>query len=374
MATKKQTPKFIEKKTIVIMDQTSDEESPDEQTETPPAKVQSSGKPPMSTFSKGLLLILISSLIISFQNIITRVILSKQTIFEIWPTGGFIKPSMGNSILILIIRMVIVLPIMAFLVAPRIHNNTWGDIKDLFKGGNKVRLYATIGSGVFLFLSFFFIYLALGTIPTGVTTTIFFIYPTITIILAWLIFKDKPSLSLVFAMITIYIGGFLTIPEANFTTKGDANIVIGAGAAALSGIAFACYVTMIKLARMHPAPFSITTFTVVLILGIASIGFFKFEVNPESWDDLAIGCLALSATTLVGYLLNNYGVPIIGPALASVISASGPAVTALMALTIIHETMNMYQMLGVFLVTLWVLGISVENMKKQSSLKPPPAE
>ncbi|MDX1957675.1 MAG: DMT family transporter [Leptospiraceae bacterium] len=368
MSEKKKLPKFLEKKTIIIEDG-DDSKSPVPPTATM-AKIE---KPPMSTFTKGLILILISSLVISFQNIVTKVILTKQTILGIWETGAYIKPGMGNSILILIIRMLIVLPIMALIVAPRIHNNTWNDIKSLRLPENKTRLYASLASGFFLFLSFFSIYLALGSrIPTGVATTLFFIYPTVTILIAWLAFKEKPSLSLIFAMITIYIGGFLCIPQESFATKGEANILFGASFAALSGAAFACYVTMIKLAKMHPAPFSITTFTIVLILSSISLFFFKIEVPEGRWDELFVACLILSMTTLVGYLLNNYGVPIIGPALASVISASGPAVTAVMALSLINETMNLYQIVGVFLVTLWVLGISVENMKKQQVSQPKP--
>ena len=70
-----------------------------------------------------------------------------------------------------------------------------------------------------------YMYIALGSIPTGIATTIFFIYPTITILLMWAFFRDKPSLPLVFAMVTIYIGGFMTIPAAAFTPKGEGNFV-----------------------------------------------------------------------------------------------------------------------------------------------------
>ncbi len=366
---KKNIPPLLTTTKIQIEDTDDSIEALDEaMTESKESSVSSGpAKPPMSIFTKGLILILISSLVISFQNIITRVILSKKMVLGFWEIGGFVKPSMANSILILILRMAIVVPIMAFLVAPRIYNNTWSDIKGLFKAENKNKRFIVTGSGVLLFMSFFCMYLALGTVPTGVATTIFFIYPTITILLAWAIFKDKPNLSLVFAMISIYIGGFLAIPESAFSAKGESNMLIGAIAAALSGITFAGYVTTIKLAKMHPAPFSITVFTIILALGCVTWPLFPdfLNVDISNWDELLIGCVLLAATTLIGYLLNNYGVPIIGPSLASVISASGPAVTAIMALAMIDEKLNKYQVLGVFLVTLWVLGISLENMRKQ---------
>jgi drug/metabolite transporter (DMT)-like permease len=115
---------------------------------------------------------------------------------------------------------------------------------------------------------------------------------------------------------------------------------------------------------------SFLKFSIILLLGGAILPFMDHQVDPLHNMDLLYGTLILATTTLVGYLLQNFGVPLVGPSLASVIGASGPAVTALMALVLIDETLNLQQALGVFLVTLWVLGISVENMKK--TVAPPP--
>ena len=100
------------------------------------------------------------------------------------------------------------------------------------------------------------------------------------------------------------------------------------------------------------------------VLGLAILLQVGFEIDPSHTMDLVYGTLILATTTLIGYLLQNFGVPLVGPSLASVIGASGPAVTALMAFFLIGEKLDLQQGLGVFLVTLWVLGISVENMKK----------
>ena len=120
---------------------------------------------------------------------------------------------------------------------------------------------------------------------------------------------------------------------------------------------------------MHPAPFTIINFATILLFGLLILPLFDFHVKPGNWTPLLIGTCVLGVTTLVGYLLNNSGVPLIGPSLTSVIGSSGPAITTFMAYFLIAETLNMYQGIGVLLVTLWVLGISVENMRKQ---KQPP--
>ncbi|XWK89178.1 MAG: EamA family transporter [Phormidium sp.] len=324
--------------------------------------------PQATNFKLGVVLVLISSLMFSLQNIVVRVLLREQNIFGLFKVGGFITPSPGNSLLILLLRMILVAPLMAFVVAPLFYNNTWRDIKHLGQKSQFGRLLSVIGSGFFLFLSQFFIYIALGNIPTGVATTIFFVYPTITILLSWFIFRDKPTFLLVLATISIYIGGFLTIPS--FTSGARGNVNLGVTTAVCSGVAFAVYVVLIKVSRMHPIPFSVVNFTTILFLSAIVLPFFGYQVKPTMWTSLLIGTLVLATTTLCGYLLNNFGVPLIGPPLASVVSASGPALTTILAFFIIQENLQLYQVLGVVLVTVWVIGISAQNLKP----KDPPTQ
>ena len=323
-----------------------------------------------SAFTTGVILILISSLMFSFQNVVVRVILKEQPILGLFKLGGFITPSPGNSLLILAMRMLFVVPLMAFIVAPWRYPHTWRDIKQLGNPEQRGRLFSVVGSGFFLFLSQFFIYIALGNIPTGVATTIFFIYPTVTILLAWAIFKEKPTFLLVLATISIYIGGYLTIPQTGFVSRVSGNLGLGVATAAISGIAFAIYVVLIKVSKWHPIPFSVVNFSTIFVLSVAVMPFVPFKVIPANWPALWIGALVLTVTTLIGYLLNNIGVPMIGPALASVIGASGPALTGVIALVVIQEKLNVLQILGVVLVTVWVLGISVENTKKAPPTQP----
>ncbi|MFB2892121.1 EamA family transporter [Aerosakkonemataceae cyanobacterium BLCC-F50] len=327
--------------------------------------------PQATNFKLGVVLVLISSLMFSLQNIVVRVLLREQNIFGLFKVGGFITPSPGNSLFILLLRMILVAPIMAFVVAPLFYNNTWRDIKHLGQKSQFGRLLSVIVSGFFLFLSQFFIYIALGNIPTGVATTIFFVYPTITILLSWLIFRDKPTFLLVLATISIYIGGFLTIPS--FTAGAKGNVGLGVTTAICSGLAFAVYIVLIKVSRMHPIPFSVVNFTTILFLSASVLPFFGYQVKPTMWTSLLIGTLVLATTTLSGYLFTNMGVPLIGPALASVVSASGPALTTILAFLIIQENLQLYQILGVILVTVWVIGISAQNLKPKNPPTQPAA-
>lgn len=323
-------------------------------------------------FVTGIVLILLSSLIISIQNIVTRVILSVQPVLFLGEMGGIIGPSAGNSLLILAMRMIFVVPGM-LIVGSLLYPNTWRDIRQLGNPEKRGSVWIVILSGVSLFLSQFFIYFALGNVATGVAISIFFVFPTVTILLAWLIFGSRPSFILGLATITIYIGCFLTVPAAAFQSRAGSNIWLGAGTALLSGVTFAGYVILTQLSaknlKLHPAPYSVINFSVILVLATVAMFFFPSNVPEQNWLALWVGALILAATTLTGYALNNFGIPMIGAAFASVISASGPALTSLLAVGIISESLTLNQWLGVGLVTLWVIGISVDNMSRQ---KPAP--
>ncbi|MCT7969667.1 EamA family transporter [Laspinema sp. D1] len=353
----------------------------------PPATPVPSPPVESNVFLTGLILALLSSITISFQNIITRVILSAQDLFGLWE-GQILAPGAGNSLLILGMRMLFVVPLMGFILAPLLYPNTWRDIKQLGNPEKRGSLWIVIGSGLFLFMSQFFIYIALGNIPTGVAITLFFIFPPVTAVLAWLMFGARPSFIFVLATVTIYLGCFLTVSGRLTGGAPDGNLGLGIGTAIASGLTFAGYVILTQLSarklKLHPAPFSVINFSVILILAIPFVilgstqgNFFTWNVLPENWTQLWIGSIALATTTLIGYALNNFAIPMIGAPLASVVAATGPGLTSLMALLFIGEGLGLNEWLGVLIVTLWVLGISVDNMtkqKKQAPVAPAPAK
>ncbi len=346
----------------------------------PPATPVPSPSAESNVFLTGLILALLSSITISFQNIITRAILSAQSLFGLWE-GQVLAPGAGNSLLILGMRMLFVVPLMGFILAPILYPNTWRDIKQLANPEKRGSLWIVVGSGLFLFMSQFFIYIALGNIPTGVAITLFFIFPPVTAVLAWIMFGARPSFIFVLATITIYLGCFLTVSGRLTGGAPDGNLGLGIGTAIASGLTFAGYVILTQLSarklKLHPAPFSVINFSVILILAIPFVifgsgegNFFTWSVVEENWTGLWIGSIALAATTLIGYALNNFAIPMIGAPLASVVAATGPGLTSLMALLFIGEGLGLNEWLGVLIVTLWVLGISVDNMTKQK--KPAP--
>ncbi|MDF2207655.1 EamA family transporter [Arthrospira platensis NCB002] len=337
-------------------------------------KITHKPKPPQapnapSSVQVGLFLALMSALVLSLFNVCLRILLktsdTPKVMFGLFEVDGVITPGLGNSLLILLLRMIVVMLLMPFL-ATFLYPAVWSDIRRFFNSGDSKLMATVIGSGFFLFLSQVCIYIAIGEIPTGIAITIFFVYPIITVLASWGLFGDRPSLIRIGAMFTILIGGILSLP--NFFGGAAGNTEIGVLAALGAGIAFAGYVLLTQIAagKLHPIPFSLVNFASIFVFCSLSLMLLPdnlgLEVNPDLWNPIIIGGAILGVLTLLSYLLNNFAIRSAGAALASIIGTSGPALTALLAFLIIGEALSFKQISGMGLVIIGVGSMSVERI------------
>ncbi len=337
---------------------------------------------PSSQGQLGLLLILISTVALSVHNVVVQIIGRESQIFNLFPLGGFIKLGLGNSLLILWFRMMVVLPLMA-LLAIVLYPNVWRDIKKFLLAPDRRGLMTVVGSGFFLFLSQVLIYIAIPQIGPGVAVTILFMYPIITVPLAWLFFGDRPTFLRVGVMCAISLGVILAAWPKIFpaVNSGVTSISgVGVGTAAASGIAFAFYLIFMQLGfqKLHPVPVSLVQFTTIFVLASVSLMLplpenLAVQVIPDKRLGLIISGVVLGVLTLAGYLLNNFGVRFLGAARASIIASSGPVLTAVLAFLIIPSAQNALQpisILGIVLVTLGVFALSFERLLVQNKAQP----
>ncbi|MBW4419589.1 MAG: DMT family transporter [Myxacorys californica WJT36-NPBG1] len=335
----------------------------------------------VSRIQVGLWLVLLSTMALSIHNIIVKIILGKPSnLFGLVSFGGFIQPSLGNSLLILWVRMLIVLPMMVA-IAASLHPPVWAEVKGLVLNrdshgapfANRRPLLAVIGSGGFLFLSQVLIYVAIGQIGPSAAVTILFMYPLVTVPLAWWLFGDQPTRLRVGVMMLILLGVILTaIPSLSTRAVNGGGLI----AAVLAGVSFAFYLVLMQLGfkKLHPVSVSLVQFITILFL--SSLGLALSPINlgvsvlAENRFGLAIGGFVLGALTLVGYLTNNFGVRYMGAARASIIASSGPVVTAVLAAIVLQNQLAQIQVVGILLVTIGVTGLSFERMKKMATAKP----
>ncbi|MBW4515983.1 MAG: EamA family transporter [Timaviella obliquedivisa GSE-PSE-MK23-08B] len=322
-----------------------------------------------SSFQLGLILILLSTVALSLHNVVVGIVGNPSQLFGVLPVGGFISlKSLGSSLLLLWLRMLVVVPLMAFWLATRLYKPVWKDVKTFCLSKDRRLISSVIGSGFFLFLSQVMIYIAIGQVGPGVAITILFMYPLVTVPLAWALFGDRPTSLRVLVMIMISCGIALT------TVKATASNWSGTGisAAMVSGVCFALYLLTMQVSfrKLHPIPVSLIQFATIFVLSSLSLIAIGIDTPPSNWAGLIGGSLMLGGLTLVGYLLNNFGVRFMGAAHASIIAASGPALTALLAVIINpgeRTFLSLAQIVGILVVTLGVVTLSFEKMLIQQS-------
>jgi drug/metabolite transporter (DMT)-like permease len=308
----------------------------------------------------GFLVVLLSSVFFCFQNVTVRLLFKEHTILGVFQIGGFVTPSLQNSFLLMGMRMLVVVPLMAFL-APKLHPSTWEEIKRLHRPEHRSLLFSSIGCGLLMFCYLAMIYLAIGIIPTGIALTLFFTYPVFTALFSWRVFGDRPTRLRWGVMGLVFLGSFLTMPfmsPANSTTSW-----VGIGTGIASGISYAFYIVIAQKSfeKLHPVPFTWISFTTTLLLSGISLLFWQVYTAQLPWEWLWLGGSLSALFTFAGHLLNNFGIRLIGATSAAMVSAANPALTVVLAWLTIQETLSSLQLIGVLLVTLSIVLLSHEH-------------
>lgn len=340
----------------------------------PPTQLQR--RPPKPSTGKqlvGLVLVLLSLLALAFEHVFVNIIfnataipygIASLTAGFLTPVGGFWMPTLGNSLLILWSRMLVVVPLAAIL-SRGFYRGVWRDIQQVLRSRNWGLFGTLVCSGFFLFLSKVLLYWALGIIAPGVAVIIFFIYPIVLLLLS-----DRFNRWSHFIPFAMVIAGFVltTLPSGSGELS-PFGVTLASGAA----IAFALHLMLMQnLAKqLHPMPILLLNLAIVLIFSALGV-MISF---PASWgvvfapslsSNLVISGLVLGGVALISYSFNTIGIPRSGAASASVLGATLPILTALLAWILIQSPLTVPQVVGMVLVTLGVAALTIVRQAKPS--------
>jgi len=305
----------------------------------------------------GFFIVLLSSVFFCFQNVVVRVLFSVHPVIGIGEMGGFVTPTLPHSFLLLFMRMLVVVPLMATL-ATRLYPSTWKEIEQLRSPEQRSLLWRCLFSGLVMFLYLALLYISIGLIPTGIALTLFFTYPMFTALLSWRFFGNRPTVFRWGVMAAILLGSALTMPAINASITYNTWVGILLGIA--SGFTYAFYTVLAQKSfeTMHPVPFTWLSFAIALLLSGLSLLVWNLQDAQFPWLALWIGGTLSAIFTFGGHLLNNFGIRLIGAASASIVAATNPALTVVLAWFVIQETLTPTQLLGVLIVTLSVALLS----------------
>ncbi|MEH2360667.1 EamA family transporter [Nostoc sp.] len=349
----------------------------------PEAKRPQSRSPNSSGLSPlqiGFLLIVLSAVVSSLYNVAIKVIFHEGSqIFGVLEVERLLPPTLGNTLLILTLRFMVVVPLM-LLLSPILHPQLWQDLENLANsvrgnptGANaatKQILLLSIVSGGFLFLSQVLIYIAIAQVPTGMAIALFFVYPMVSGLLSWFLFRDRPTIFRISAIAAICCGELLVLAGSPSISMG--NISMGSSTAILAGVAFAAYIILTRVcaSKLHPVTFTLINFATMLLLSFICLmlplpSSWNLVLDPSKILELVLSAFILGVLTLAGYLLNNVGISKLGASRSAIIGGSIPVLTVIFAGLIIQENLDIVQILGVLLVTFGAAAFSLETMRNQ---------
>ncbi|RCJ41550.1 hypothetical protein A6769_01160 [Nostoc punctiforme NIES-2108] len=351
------------------------------QAEAKPPQSRSPNSSGLSTLQIGFLLIVLSVVVSSLYNVAIKVIFHEGSqIFGVLEVEQLLPPTLGNTLLILTLRFMVVVPLMV-LLSPILHPRLWQDFETLSASvrGNptpanaatKQILVLSIVSGCFLFLSQVLIYIAIAQVPTGMAIALFFIYPMVSGLFSWFLFRDRPTVFRIAAIAAICCGELLVLGGS--PSIGIGNTSMGSSTAILSGVAFAAYIILTRVcaSKLHPVTFTLINFTTMLLLSFICLmlplpsNWNLVVVDPTKMLELVLSAFILGVLTLAGYLLNNVGISKLGASRSALIGGSIPVLTVIFAGLIIQENLDIVQILGVLFVTFGAAAFSFETMRNQ---------
>ena len=272
----------------------------------------------MNTRPKGLLAPLISAVFFGFIPLFVKTICA----------GG------GNSVSAAFYRFFLSVPVLYIYlkaqgISMRITRTEFAKIA-------LITIFGYGGTAVLLFSSYNFI-------PSGMSTTIHFMYPVFTILGCMIFFKEKVS-PLKLLCVALCFGGILL-----FYNGESGGSVLGMALSFLSGVTYAFYTIYLEKSGLQKMEnlkliFYMNTVAAAMILVMALLtAQFTLRLTPLAWGTAVFFA---TATSLIGVLGYQIGVKCIGPQNAAILSTFEPITSVIVGVLVYREAFSARTLLG----------------------------
>lgn len=206
-------------------------------------------------------------------------------------------------------------------------------------------------------------------IPSGVATTIHFLYPVVVTLVMILFFKDKVSLLLVMATLMAISGVYLL---SNNGTGGSVGLQ-GLLLVLVTVLTYALYIVGVNKSCVHRMDGLKLTFYVLLI-GAVVFGLqllVKGErLNPvPDWNTGIYLILLALIPTLVSDFTLILSVQHVGSTTTAVLGCMEPLTAVAMGVLFLNEHLGSWQIVGMFIVLLAVSLVILANSKRSFGLR-----
>lgn len=216
---------------------------------------------------------------------------------------------------------------------------------------DRMRLFLCAVSGIAINQLFFIKGLSL-TYPIHASLLLLITPILIVIIAAWVL-KERLGL-LKLTGLVLGILGALVLILANKGSGNAAHVLQGNLFIIINAISYTIYFIMVKplMVKYNAVVILRWVFTIGLVL-VLPFGWVEFTQIPwERYTAIDFTCMLLIVIsgTFLAYLFNLYGIKILGASVAGFYIYTQPVFAALIAITFLHEQLEMYKILAAILI------------------------
>lgn len=206
-------------------------------------------------------------------------------------------------------------------------------------------------------------------IPSGIATTIHFLYPVVVTAVMILFFRDKVSLPLIVAVFMAISGVWLL---SNSGTAGNVSLK-GLLLVLTTVVTYAVYIVGVNKSCVHNMDGLKLTFYVLLVGAVVfGLNLLVKGVPLDPVSDMATG-VYLVLLALIPTLVSDFtlilSVQHVGSTTTAVLGCMEPLTAVVMGVLFLNEHLGLGQMAGMLIILLAVLIVILSNSKERFRLK-----
>ena len=206
---------------------------------------------------------------------------------------------------------------------------------------------------------------AIRDIDTSLAIVIFYCNPVMVVLTSWLIYKKKPTKSIVYALIFTMVGVGITTGEIGSGSTRAIVLVL------ISSLAYVFYALGCSRSLKHTDMFTGVTFVNIgAALGFNLVAFVSPVGLHADYPDTTKGWLIIVALAIVGTVFPTttffMGLTRIGTNMTSIFTTSEPVFGIAMGVLVLNEQLSLNSMIGATFVIGALLMLSVVESRSET--------
>ncbi|EAR01195.1 DMT family transporter [Maribacter sp. HTCC2170] len=228
--------------------------------------------------------------------------------------------------------------------------------------GKRDYLWVVFFGFIGYYLASLFDFMGLQYLKAGLERIILFIYPTIVVLLSWIIFKNRITRLQALAIAVTYIGVLITFWN-EVGISGD-SIVFGAFLIFLSAFTYASYLVgsgwlIPKFGAVQFTAYAMIVSTICVVLHYVFVNGFYLANYPN--EVYLLGFMMAIFSTLIPSFLVSAAINRLGASTFSIFGSLGPVSTIVLAFFFLGEQISQLQFFGMLVV---ICGVILVSRKK----------